>query len=156
ILRHAVFADKDHTRAKDVLAHVYERLGFGAENATWRNFYLQGAAELHTGHMGMPMMSTARSPEMLAALRVDQVFDSIAIQLDGPACWDDAFCIDWVFTDLGHTYRTELSHGALIQNVDPKTGVADLTLTLTKQQLLPVLSGAEISDIDIVGDRCVL
>ena len=31
---------------REALAGVYEQLGYGAENATWRNFYLTGALEL--------------------------------------------------------------------------------------------------------------
>jgi alkyl sulfatase BDS1-like metallo-beta-lactamase superfamily hydrolase len=72
---------------------------------------------------------------------VDQLFDSIAIRVDGPKAWDVSVAIHWVFTDLGHTYRTELSHGVLIQDVDPDGVTADLTLTLTKPQLIALLTG---------------
>ena len=40
---HAVFADPDNDAAREMLASVLERLGYGAENATWRNSYLTGA-----------------------------------------------------------------------------------------------------------------
>ena len=43
LLNHVVFADPDNTQARELLAGVYESLGYGAENGTWRNFYLQGA-----------------------------------------------------------------------------------------------------------------
>jgi alkyl sulfatase BDS1-like metallo-beta-lactamase superfamily hydrolase len=49
LLNHAVFASPGDTAAKDLLAQVYERLGFGAECGTWRNFYLTGAQELRHG-----------------------------------------------------------------------------------------------------------
>ena len=55
---HAVFADPDHDAAKELLADVLTRLGYGAENATWRNCYLTGAQELRaatshaTGQLG--------------------------------------------------------------------------------------------------------
>ena len=39
--------------------------------------------------------------------------------INGPKAWDEHLAIDWVFTDLGHTYRTELTNGVLIQDVDP-------------------------------------
>jgi hypothetical protein len=41
--------------------------------------------------------------------------------------------------DLGHTYRTELSNGVPIQDIDPADGEADLSVNLTKQQLLGLL-----------------
>ena len=59
---------------------------------------------------------------MVGALSVDQLFDSIAIRVNGPKAWDEHLTIDWVFTDLGHTYRTELTNGVLIQDVDPTGG----------------------------------
>jgi len=150
LLKHAVFADESNAEAKGLLADVYERLGFGSENGTWRNFYLQGATELRTGDPG-PVVSLV-SPEMVAALSVDQLFDAIAIRLNGPAAWDEAFAIDWVLTDLGHTWRTELSNGVLVQHVDPATGSAGLTVTLTKPQLIRVLAGAGLDGVTTDGD----
>lgn len=41
--RHAVFADPGHKRARDFLADVLTRIGYGAENAVWRNCCLTGA-----------------------------------------------------------------------------------------------------------------
>jgi alkyl sulfatase BDS1-like metallo-beta-lactamase superfamily hydrolase len=49
LLNHVVFADDGNTEARGLLAEVYDTLGFGAENGTWRNFYLQGAYELRNG-----------------------------------------------------------------------------------------------------------
>ena len=46
LLNHAVFADEGNRSARSLLADVYDTLGFGSENGTWRNFYLQGAYEL--------------------------------------------------------------------------------------------------------------
>ena len=40
---HAVFAEPDHEAARELLASALERLGYGAENATWRNSYLKPA-----------------------------------------------------------------------------------------------------------------
>ncbi len=136
LLKHAVFADDAHAEAKALLGDVYERLGFGAENGTWRNFYLQGAAELRTGDVGQPVSLT--SPEMVGALSsIDQLFDTIAIRINGPRCWSESFAIDWVFTDLGHTYRTTLSNGVLIQDVDPASESADVTDADVDQAVVP-------------------
>jgi alkyl sulfatase BDS1-like metallo-beta-lactamase superfamily hydrolase len=49
LLKHAVFADPTHTGAKELLADTFQRLGHGAENGVWRNFYLSGATELRKG-----------------------------------------------------------------------------------------------------------
>src|SRR5277367_2797623 len=138
LLNHAVFADEGNTAARSLLADVYDTLGFGSENGTWRNFYLQGAYELR--HEVQPAaLDSHGAPDMVGALSVDQLFDSVAIRIDGPKAWDAHLAIDWVFTDLGHSYRTELRHGVLNQEVDPKQGTANLTVTLTKPELLGLL-----------------
>ena len=49
LLKHAVFADPDHPAAKTALADVYQRLGFGAENPTWRNFYRPDRRDVWSG-----------------------------------------------------------------------------------------------------------
>jgi alkyl sulfatase BDS1-like metallo-beta-lactamase superfamily hydrolase len=155
LLKHAVFADDTHSEAKNLLGDVYEKLGFGAENGTWRNFYLQGAVELRTGLPGQPI-SIASSMDLVGALSVDQLFDSVAIRINGPACWEESFAIDWVFTDIGQTYRTELSNGTLIQDENPSGDDAGLVVTLTKAQLIQTLGGANPDDLGMKGDTGLL
>jgi alkyl sulfatase BDS1-like metallo-beta-lactamase superfamily hydrolase len=156
LLKHAVFAEPDDAAAKAALADVYDRLGYGAENATWRGFYLTGAQELREG-ISPPAVSTT-SPGMVAALTVEQLFDSVAIRVDGPRAAGEHLVVEWRFTDSGTTVRTELSNGALIQTDDPRTSVdADLTLTLTKPQLLGLLAaGTGLEGIEHTGDPGVL
>jgi len=155
LLDHVVFTDGDHRDAKELLARTYERLGWGAENGTWRNFYLMGAQELRHG-IEASELKAAGSPDMLSALSIEQLFDSIAIRIDGPRAWSESLAIDWVFTDLGHTIRTELSNGVLIQDVDPVAGEADLSLTLTKLQLLGLLGGGGLDGIEHTGEPATI
>ncbi|KAK1245178.1 hypothetical protein MKX08_004807 [Trichoderma sp. CBMAI-0020] len=54
--------------AKLQLAEVYQKLGYGAENGTWRYIYLVGAYELQNGPQ--PAVGT---------LDLDELFDTIAI-----------------------------------------------------------------------------
>ncbi|MFB4263180.1 alkyl/aryl-sulfatase [Nonomuraea sp. GTA35] len=154
LLNHAVFADEHDSQARSMLAEVYTRLGQGAENGTWRNFYLVGALEL-TGDV-VPANLNSTSPEMIAALTVEQVFDSLAIRVDGPRAWNETLVIDWRLTDLNQRHRITLSNGALIHQADPPRQPADLTLTLTKQQLLGLLTGRQADGIEHEGDMDVL
>ncbi len=154
LLNHAVFADEGNTAARSLLADVYDTLGYGAENGTWRNFFLQGAYELRHG-VQVAALDSAGAADMVAALTVEQLFDSVAIRIDGPKAWDLRLAIDWVFTDLGHTYRTSLSNGVLIQDVDPRDGTADLTVTLTKPGLLGLLGGGGLDGVQAEGDTGV-
>ena len=150
LLNHVVFAAPDHPEARQLLADVYDRLGFGAENGTWRNFYLTGAHELRNGIVAVPL--TAGSPEVLSALTVEQLFDAIAIRVNGPRAWREQLTIDWRFTDLDRTHRTTLRNGVLIHRIHEGDADADLTLTLARPQMLALLTGQGFDQIGHAGD----
>ncbi|MFJ3835334.1 alkyl/aryl-sulfatase [Streptomyces sp. NPDC054904] len=155
LLGHAVFAAPGDTAAKQALAGVYERLGFGAENGTWRNFYLMGAQELR-GTVAHTALETS-NPEMAMALTVDMLIDSLAIRVDGPRAWDEKLTMTWNVTDEDRTWHLQLSNGALTYRsagtgTDGQVPAADLTLTLTKPQLLGVLAGAGLDGLHVQGD----
>jgi alkyl sulfatase BDS1-like metallo-beta-lactamase superfamily hydrolase len=155
LLKHAVFANPDDSAAREALAGVYERLGYGSENATWRSFYLTGALELRHGPKASPLGDIGAG--MAAALTIEQLFDTLAIRVDGPRAAAESLVIDWLFTDTGTRVRLTLSNGALIPTVNPKTSVkADLTLTLTKPQLLGLLGGGGLAGIEHAGDPAAL
>ena len=155
LLKHAVFADPGDAATRDALAGIYERLGFGAENATWRSFYLTGALELRHGAKPPPVADLGAG--MAGALTIEQLFDTLAIRVDGPRAAAESLAIDWHFTDTGTTVRLALSNGALIQTENPATKVAaDLTLTLTKPQLLGLLAGRGLDGIENAGDPSAL
>ena len=108
---HAVFAEPDNAAAKDLLATVLEQLGFGSENATWRNSFLSGAQELRSGTI---VHTEVNSAGLAPALSITQLFDSIAIRINGPKAWAETLSIDWHITDVDERYFMELSNGALI------------------------------------------
>ena len=132
-------ADPSRTDARQALAAIYDQLGYGAENGTWRNFYLMGALELR--HGAVPPSLSLRSPDMIGALTVEQLFDSIAIRVNGPKAWSETLTIDWDFTDDSSRRRTALANGVLVHWSGPRLGDADLTVTLTLAQLLGLLAG---------------
>jgi alkyl sulfatase BDS1-like metallo-beta-lactamase superfamily hydrolase len=150
---HAVFADPGSAEAKDVLAQTLQRLGYGAECATWRNCFLTGASELRGGVKPTPFSAGSG---MARAMTVTQLFDTIAIRIDGPRAAGTALSVLWHFTDSGERYRMELSNGVLIHYPTKHTQDADLTLTLTHPQLLGLLASGSLQGIDTVGDPGVL
>ncbi|MEY2243706.1 alkyl/aryl-sulfatase [Streptomyces sp. BF23-18] len=159
LLGHAVFAAPDDTAARQALAAVYDRLGYGAENGTWRNFYLMGAQELR-GTIAHTELETT-NPEMTMALTVDMLIDSLAVRVDGPRAWDEKLTMAWNVTDEGRTWHLQLSNGALTyRSTGPQESgpvpAADLTLTLTKPQLLAVLAGKGLDGVRVHGDARVL
>ena len=44
VVGHVVFADPDNDEARELQADALEQLGYGCENATWRNFFLSARA----------------------------------------------------------------------------------------------------------------
>jgi alkyl sulfatase BDS1-like metallo-beta-lactamase superfamily hydrolase len=154
VLNYVVFADPGNREARELLAGVYDHLGHGSENGTWRNFYLQGAAELR-GDKPENALDTA-SPDVMMALSVEQVFDSLAIRVDGPRAWDTRLTIDCNFTDLKDEVRLSLANGVLTQSRAHDGTPADLTLTLTKPQLLQLVATGDLGDVQADGDPATL
>lgn len=154
LLDHAVFADPENPRARELLADTLEQIGYGAENGTWRNFYLSGAAELREGNFGTPTAPAA--PALVAQLTPEQLFDSLAISINGPAAWDLDLSANVVFTDLDATYRLTLRNGVLISR--PAEGEpADTEIRLTKERLIRLLGGDTASPgLEITGSGTVL
>ncbi len=150
---HAVFADPGHDGARELLASVLERLGLGSVCATWRNCYLTGAQELRAKAIVHTEVSSAG---LAPALTITQLFDSIAIRINGPKAWAERLSIGWHFTDVHENYRMELSNGALIHYPTPGSHPADLKVTLTKPQLLQLLATAQPDGIGTSGDAAVL
>ncbi|MDR6978318.1 alkyl sulfatase BDS1-like metallo-beta-lactamase superfamily hydrolase [Streptomyces sp. 3330] len=157
LLGHAVFAAPDSTAARQALAGVYEKLGYGAENGPWRNFYLMGAQELR-GTIAHTALKTT-NPEMAMALTVDMLIDSLAIRIDGPRAWDRTLTMTWNLTDEDRTWHLLLSNGALTcrsaetaSEAGAAVTTADLTLTMTKPQLLGVLAGSGLDGVQVEGD----
>ncbi len=157
LLDHAVFADSDYAPAKALYADTLDQLAYGIENATWRNFFLSGATELRNGSFGSP--TSVESPELLGQLSPTQLFDSLAIRVNGPKAWDQRLAIDVVFADLGETLRVTLRNGVLIHRPridrDPD---ADVIVTAdTKLRLIAFLAGDTASPgIEIDGDAGAL
>jgi alkyl sulfatase BDS1-like metallo-beta-lactamase superfamily hydrolase len=106
-----VFAEPESREARELQADALEQLGYGAENATWRNFFLVGAKELREGISGTPT-STAPA-DVLARLTVSQILDAMAIRLDGPRAWGVELRIDWRVTDPDEEHAIAVRNGVL-------------------------------------------
>lgn len=110
LLAHAVNADPSHTRSKEALAECYTRLGYGAENATWRNNFLVGAHVLR---------STSRDnqgPQPLnvfaPGLPLEQVWGALAVRFKGlEAAGHSSFSVLFEVTDVDE--KTEKNYWSL-------------------------------------------
>jgi alkyl sulfatase BDS1-like metallo-beta-lactamase superfamily hydrolase len=157
LLDHAIFTDAEHAAARALYADTLEQLAYGAENATWRNFFLSGATELRDGNFGSPQQTA--SPTLLAQLTPEQIFDALAISINGPKAWDLDVAMDVSFDDLDANYRLTLRNGVLVHRraaADEATAHATLKLA-TKARLLALVAGDMTSPgFDVVGDQQAL
>ncbi|TCJ93834.1 alkyl/aryl-sulfatase [Nocardia alba] len=142
VLNYVIFADPDNAEAKALQADTLEQLGYGAENGTWRNFFLMGAYELRNGNVGTPIATS--SADISAELSVEQVFDAIALRIDGPRAWDAKIVIDWRITDSSTVHRTALRNGLLVHfDVEGELPPAQTTFALTEADLRAALLGGQ-------------
>jgi len=154
LLDHAVFADEHHEAARSLLADTFEQLAYGAENGTWRNFFLSGATELRDGIFGTP--TSTEVPTMLAQLSPELLFDAIAIKVDGPKAWDLDLALAIEFTDLDRHYRVTLRNGVLVY-LENGAGETDVSVALSRGRLLALLAGDAVSEgIEVTGDQDAL
>lgn len=112
VLRHAVFADPTNREARLLQADAFEQLAYVAEAGPWRDVYLTGAQDLR---QGTPPFSLPVRParEVIAGMTLGQVFDYLAVRLDGPAAVQlGTVHVRW---DIGgaEPAATELSNGTL-------------------------------------------
>ncbi|MEV7320457.1 alkyl sulfatase dimerization domain-containing protein [Streptomyces sp. NPDC093970] len=153
VVGHAVFADPDHAEARALQADALEQLGYGSENGTWRNFYLTGAYELRNGQVGTPTVTA--SPDVVAALSLDQLFDALAIRVDGPRSWDADITVRWNVAGR-EPVTTRLRNGVLtsVTGTGPAASDPDVEIGLAEAELRGLLLGtltpAELAARDTV------
>lgn len=153
LLDHVMFTDADHAAARALYADTFEQLAYGAENATWRNFFLSGATELRVGKFGTAGQLAA--PTMLAQLSPEQMFDVLAISINGPRAWDLDLAIDVTFLDTAVNYRLTLRNGVLVyRKAAADEGSARATVKLAnKLRLLAFAAGDATSPgLEVTGD----
>ena len=157
LLDHAIFTDSGHAGARALYSDTLEQLAYGAENATWRNFFLSGAMELRDGNFGTA--GQVASPTMLSPLTPEQIFDGLAIRVNGPRGWGRDIAIDIAFTDTAVNYRLTLRNGVLVHRKatpDPTTATVTVTLAGKMRLLALVLGDFGAPGLELSGDRGAL
>ncbi len=153
VVNHLVFADPENQDARELQARALEQLAYGAENATWRNFFLMGAHELRTGPAGT---AVSIAPDFVASLDDGQLFDAIAIQLDGPRAGDRSMTIAWHFTDTGRDYTLVLANGVLRHRVGAPQAEADAIVRVSRTGFDGLIAGvSQPQDLLAAGDLMI-
>jgi len=160
VVNRVVFADPDNRAARELQADALEQLGYGAENATWRNFFLMGARELREGVSGTP--TATAPPDVLARLTVSQILDAMAIRLDGPRAWNCELRVDWRVTGPDEENAITVRNGVLRHrpggHVEPEAALI-VERTALDQLLLRVADLGELAEsgrLRVEGDGAKL
>jgi alkyl sulfatase BDS1-like metallo-beta-lactamase superfamily hydrolase len=162
IMDKLVFAEPKNQPAKDLLADIYEQLGYLQENPGLRNVFLAGALELRSG---IPEGASPKTsgPDMIRAMTTGLFLDFIGIRMDSQKVAGKAFKINLYTPDNGEKYLIELSNSTLTNIEGFQAKDADLTLTINRSDLEQVMMGvkplaAQIEDgtAKVKGDLGVL
>jgi alkyl sulfatase BDS1-like metallo-beta-lactamase superfamily hydrolase len=152
LLKHAVYAEPDNAAAKELLARSFEQMGYMAEAAPWRNFYLTGAFELRNG---APKKGKSLNimMDMLQQTPIERFLERMAASLDGSKAADSNLKINLVFSDLEESYLLWIENAVLHFRKAPPETDANATLTLTKPFFLKMMTGqAGASDLLFSSD----
>ena len=157
LLDNAIFTDENHAGARELYADTLEQLGYGAECATWRNFFLAGATELRDGNFGTPVGGNTMG--VISQLTPEQMFETLAISVNGPRAWDLDLALDVTFADLGTNYRVTLRNGVLVhrkRSADPATATATVTLAAKLRLMAAAFGDFTSPGLDVSGDTGAL
>ncbi len=140
LLKHAVYADPNNTAAKELMARSFEQMGYMAESAPWRNFYLTGALELR---QGAPDVGLTRDMliDMLQHTPIERFLEAMAASLNASKAGDTQLKINLVFSDLKKSYVLRIENSVLHFKQAPAAADANATLTLTKAFFLQMMTG---------------
>lgn len=136
------------SQSREMLAQVFESLGFGCENTLWRNFYLTQSKELRHGDHQRSQFSPLQAsfpPQM----SVEQWFEGLSVSIDGAKAGEEGqtMQIGVDVVDKKESWVLILSNGALtyrnVTGTSPLTQVPghDLVLEIEMSKLREILTG---------------
>ncbi len=136
-----VFSDPTNQEARDLEADAMEQLAYQTESATWRNAYLTAAQELRLGTPSLPISADSASPDSIAALTLEMVFNYLGMRLNGPDAGAREITLNLTFPDTNQNAWLKLSNGALSHSVERSVPSPDATVTLDRSTLNSIVTG---------------
>jgi len=140
ILNKLVQAEPENQKAKDLLADVFEQIGYQQENPGLRNSYLSGAFELRSGIPEGAQIDSA-TPDVVRAMSTELFLDFLGIRMDPRKAGELEFTINLITPDNGEKFILELNSATLTNIEGFLDEDADLTLTINRSDLEPVMMG---------------
>lgn len=148
ILNKLVQAEPNNQKAKDLLADVFEQIGYQQENPGLRNSYLAGAYELRSG---IPAGKSADSagPDVIRAMSTELFLNFIGIRMDSRKAEGMRFTINLITPDNGEKFVIELENATLTNIQGYLVDDPDLTITINRTDLEQTMMGAKTMDAQI-------
>ena len=142
IVNKLVQAEPDNAEAKDLLADIFEQIGYQQENPGLRNSFLAAAYELRTG---IPQGETASSssPDVIRAMSTELFLNFLGIRMDSSKAEGMRFTINLVTPDNGEKFIVELENATLTNIAGFQADKPDLTLTINRSDLEHTMMGAK-------------
>lgn len=145
ILNKLVYAEPSNTAAKDLLADVFEQIGYQKESPSVRNSFLAAAYELRNGlPVGTPPATTG--PDMIRGMSTELWLNSLGISLDSRKVGGKRFVINLMTPDNDEKFVIELSNSVLTNIKGQQAKRPDLTITLNRTDLEKVMGGTATFD----------
>ena len=145
LLKQVIAADPGDQVAKNLQADTFEQLGYQAESATWRGFYLTGAKELREGVHKFSHASTASS-DTIKGMTVEMLLDYLAVRLDSEKAAGKNISLNFNFSS-NDNMNLSLENSVLNyrKTLQPK---ADASFYMSRSDLHDVLVGqAKMADL---------
>jgi alkyl sulfatase BDS1-like metallo-beta-lactamase superfamily hydrolase len=149
ILNKLVYAEPGNQAAKDLLADVFEQIGYQKESPSVRNSFLAAAYELRSGLPTGALPNTA-GPDTIRAMPTDLWLDFLAIRLDSEKVEGLQTVINLITPDNNERYVVELSSATLTNIKGEAAANPDLTITVNRADLETVMGGKAAFD-DLVA-----
>jgi alkyl sulfatase BDS1-like metallo-beta-lactamase superfamily hydrolase len=148
ILNKLVQAEPDNAEAKDLLADVFEQIGYQQENPGLRNSFLAATYELRSG---IPQGETASSssPDVIRAMSTELFLNFLGIRMDSRKAEGMRFTINLVTPDNGERFLIELENATLTNIADFQAPKPDLTLTINRSDLELTMAGTKTLEAQI-------
>lgn len=140
LLKHAVYADPDNMRAKALLAQSFDQMGYMAESAPWRNFYLTGALELREGGYAEGF-KRSMFLDMLKHTPTERFLEAMAAALNSDKAEGEDIQINLVFSDTQENYVLRINNSVLHHRAGKPEESSAATLTLSKPFFLNMMTG---------------
>jgi alkyl sulfatase BDS1-like metallo-beta-lactamase superfamily hydrolase len=153
VLNHLVFADPANQPARDWLAASYEQLGFQAESAIWRNYYLVAAQELRHGLPGSGAVQLGNA-DFLRAVPTGMLFDSLSVRFNPGKAGDAAYTLNFEFPERNERICVIVGNGVAVPRMDCRAEDAAATATMSRATLDAVLLG-QATFADRVADGSI-